>query len=229
MWQNENAFNDFFHALLTERANGDQLLRDHRNWIERHGYGFGDRAFHYVWKMLVDEMTSDFRFLEIGVFRGQVLSLISLLASASGKRASVHGVTPLNNRGDYCCTYPESDYLQDIKTNYDAFNLPNDYQLICGNSDDPNVISSALSRYYSIVYIDGGHDYTTVASDIKSYGSVVPSNGYLVMDDSSNFLNIGKCWAGIKQVSEAVRDVLEADRNFKHIFACGHLRVFRRL
>lgn len=227
-WENDNDYNSWFHATATILTNQDSLLKSHRDWVEARDYGFGDRAFHHIWKLLVDQMPSNFSFLEIGVFRGQVLSLIALLAMHTNRKAQIYGLTPLTNYRDRCCTYPVSEYEKDIETIHSQFNLLPNYNLIVGASQERRMIDEASRRKYTIVYIDGGHDYETVVSDIVSYGALVEHRGYLVMDDSSNHLNIGNCWPGLEPVSRAVRNILEPDSTFKHLFACGHLRVFRR-
>lgn len=227
-WRNENDYNNRFHADLATKVNGDSGLKAHRDWVEFNQYGFGDRPFHYVWKMLVDQMPHDFSFLEIGVFKGQVLSLVALLAQREKKDAAIFGITTLTNTPDKRCSYPIGDYLNWIMSIYSKFGLPWETTLWDGESNEPDVVAEATARIFDIVYIDGGHDYETIAHDLKTYGPRTKPEGFLVIDDSSNLLNIGSCWPGLEEVSQAVRDILEPDTRFRHLFACGHLRVFQR-
>lgn len=230
-WRNEHDYNNAFHAELTQKVNAHELLKAHRDWTEAHQHGFGDRPFHWIWKLLVDEMPKAFSFLEIGVFKGQTVSLVALLAVESLKVARVYGVTTLQNTPDERCKYPAGDYLGWIKEIHAAFGmsllLP---ELFVGKSSEASVVAMARKREpYQIVYVDGSHDYAAVIEDIRHYAPMVAKGGFLVMDDASNLLNIGSCWPGLEEVSQAVRDVLEPDPRFKHLLACGHLRVFQRI
>src|SRR5208283_3310460 len=63
----------YFHTQLPEP------LRNHRTFFETGGRGFGERSFHVMWFLLFREFAPQ-NFLEIGVFRGQTLSLAALLA-----------------------------------------------------------------------------------------------------------------------------------------------------
>ena len=63
---------------------------------------------------------------------------------------------------------------------------------------------------------------------------MVKLNGYLVVDDASNNLNIPDNlirlnWRGLPDVSKATDDVLLNNPKFKEAFAVGHNRIFRRV
>src|SRR4051812_21458364 len=69
-------FNELLHAV--------PLLARHRLWVEANQHGFGDRAFHYLWFLLLrDEILTRPapQVLEIGVYKGQVISLWAALAT----------------------------------------------------------------------------------------------------------------------------------------------------
>ncbi len=68
-----------FQAFTEAVQQAPDLCR-HRDHVEQNALGFGYRAFHWLWKLLVDAMPNRFRFLEIGVYKGQVISLVGLLA-----------------------------------------------------------------------------------------------------------------------------------------------------
>ena len=63
----------YFHTRLPEP------LRAHRAYFETGKRGFGEPAFHVLWYLLFREFPPE-SFLEIGVYRGQTLSLAALLA-----------------------------------------------------------------------------------------------------------------------------------------------------
>lgn len=60
-------------------------LAAHRAWIEEHQYGFGHRSFHWAWWLFAKEKSSGFKFLEVGVHKGQSLSAVDLAAHLQGK------------------------------------------------------------------------------------------------------------------------------------------------
>ncbi len=95
-----------------ENVNSDPVLKDHRDVVEHYGFGYGDRPLHWAWKLIVDAMPDQFSFCEIGVFQGQILSLVKLLANNSGKASKIVGITPLNTTGDrYQPKHAEVDYV----------------------------------------------------------------------------------------------------------------------
>ena len=59
-------------------------LRAHRDHIEKHRLGFGARAFHYMWWLVLQELRDRYPrrsvlAMEIGVYKGQVILFWSLL------------------------------------------------------------------------------------------------------------------------------------------------------
>lgn len=219
---------DVFCQLVGET----KWLLDHRLFAE-HGYGCGDRAFHWLWHLLVGEMPQRFRFLEIGVYKGQVLSLIQLLANAWKKEVGITGVTMLS---DYSGTgefpkYEDRDYLADIKAYHDAFTLNFDpAMLVVGDSTAGWVVKKTTERApFDLVYIDGCHEYAFVKQDIENYASLVRPGGFLVMDDAA--CHTHQPWGffqGIEPVSRAVQDTIEKDSQWEHVLTVVHNRVFRR-
>lgn len=229
-WKNEAEYNNAFHGELTDLVNQDPLLKKHRDWVEQNQHGFGDRPFHWVWKMLVQQMPEIFTFLEIGVFKGQVISLIELVAEVTHRKAYITGISTLTNTADNRCQYPPGNYREWIVQIFNAFNLSLDRVVIVeGKSSDEAVVKKVAPLVFNMIYIDGGHNREDVLFDIQTYAPRVALGGYLIMDDSSNLLNIGTCWPGLEEVSQVVHEVLEPDPRFKHLFACGHLRVFQRI
>src|SRR5260221_7964493 len=82
-YRNTAKHNDRLHHQLTAATWDDPLLAAHRRHVEQAQLGFGDPAFHSLWARLLDaaaEKFGDVRALEIGVFKGQVISLWSLLS-----------------------------------------------------------------------------------------------------------------------------------------------------
>jgi hypothetical protein len=163
-------------------------------------------------------LPDNFKFLEIGVFRGQTLALIQTLKP----NAKIYGVTPLDSTDGHW----ESNYEADIKHLHETFNLkqPN---IIKGLSTDASVIIMALNLY-DIVYIDGGHTYDVVKQDVQNYTPMVKQGGYLVIDDCCHKYQIPHgMFPGIETVSKAVDEWNQ--EGFKELFSVVHIRVFKKL
>jgi hypothetical protein len=219
---------------FTANVNATPYLKAHRDFVEAYGFGYGDRPFHWVWKTLVEQSPDNLKFLEIGVFQGQVLSLVKLIAREMKKTATVFGITPLNTLGDKYATHPEMDYLERIKQIHNEFSLPSPV-IMKGQSFDPRI--QALAREegpYDIVYVDGCHDYEVALDDLVTYSRMVQRGGFLVVDDAGNYLGlpdgmIPDNFKGLEDVSRAVVEWhRERQATFQEYFNVGHMRIFRR-
>ncbi len=204
-------------------------LKAHRDYVEQHAYGFGERAFHWLWKLIVDEMPSDVRFLEVGVYKGQVLSLIRLLAPD----ADITGVTMASSfsgiTGKFS-TFPDTDYRQHIADLHDHFGLEQP-TLVIGDSTSEAIHNAfLLQKPFDVVYVDGCHEYDYVVNDLQFYPTLLKPGGLLVVDDSACFMK--QPWGyfqGIQDVSLAVRSIIEVDPQYEHLLAVMHNRVWRRM
>lgn len=84
---------------------------------------------------------------------------------------------------------------------------------------------------FNLVFIDGGHSYAVVVSDLNHFSDRVHVGGLLVVDDASNDLEVGGIggYKGWPDVSRAVREVLDPDPRFEHVLAYQCIRVWRRV
>lgn len=216
--------------MFTQEVNADPKLKAYRDWVEANAFGFGERCFIWMWKELVDRMPGKFTFCEVGVFRGQIVGLIRMLADRTGREVERHGVTPLDSSDGHW----ESDYAQDIRTLHVEHGIEMDDLVIhVGKSTDPDVIERLSGARFGIVYIDGGHDYNTVKADLYFYPRLVKSGGYLIIDDCNNSVSMPDGYfRGIESVSRAVDEdfpVRGVPGKWEHVLNLVHNRVFRRL
>jgi hypothetical protein len=154
--------------------------------------GFGELSFSWHWYLLVKEMSSNFKFLEIGVYKGRVLSLIQVLSNLLNKNVQIWGITPLSVDGDKYSGYDNVDYLNAIKSSFINSNVSfENTQIIKGYSQDDDIINQAKENMcYDIIFIDGCHDYEVVCLDIKNYSKMLKTGGFLVLDDNLFFINL---------------------------------------
>lgn len=224
IWKDDKATHKLINERFTECVNADPELKAYRDWIESNIFGFGERSFLWMWKLLVDEMPEWFNFLEIGVFRGQILGLVSLLSEREKKRGEVYGITPLDSTGGHW----ESNYKDDIEHLFKTHKLRLPTRIIKGLSTDPEVIKEA-DIGYRIVYIDGGHSYEVAKADILNYSGLVQLGGYLVIDDCAHKYDLPEGYfRGIDTVSQAVDELLP-NEYYKELFNVMHNRVFQRI
>jgi len=213
----------------TEKVNADKELKAYRDWIEANAFGFGERCFLWMWNDIVAKIPDEFTFMEIGVFRGQILALVSKLAERHGKKVRRIGITPLDTSDGHW----ESDYEADIIRLHDVFNIKDDYELIRLDSTNPNAIKLASQNPPDVLYIDGGHTYEVVKSDLTHYLPILKVGGTLVIDDCNNAIPMP--WGyfqGIQSVSIAVDEVLPREGSteyWKHELNLVHNRVLTKL
>lgn len=230
-WSDDPESHLIMHEGFKQLTDLHPYLKAHRDWVEKNIFGFGDRSFHYMWKLIIDDMPKAFVFMEIGVFRGQVLSLVQQIASYSQRYVTRYGVTPLTSAGGHW----ESDYREDIIKMHNQFHLPLDYILFEGLSTDSEIIKQVQETVnpLDILYIDGGHSLDVVRSDLKNYLPLVKKGGILVVDDAANLFNMPHgIFPGIAEVSQAISESLPPftdNPDFEFMFNVGHNLVYKKV
>ena len=245
--------NDRLFRELARRTNEIPWLKAHRDWVEGKRWGFGDRAFHYMWLLVLDDLRRRFpagRALEIGVFRGQVISLWSLLSKRLGWPLEITGISPFAGTRDDRRRWlhrlrkltsreyrradavgnlvPVDDYLSRCREIFEAFDLALDeIDLIRGLSGDPEVLERVRSERFHLVYVDGDHSYEGARSDLEHYGPLVEAGGYLVVDDASWDLPGTAFFKGFESVARAC-EILPS-LGFRNVLNVGHNRIYERL
>lgn len=214
----------------TDAVNNDFQLKQYRDWIELNAFGFGERCFLWMWKELVDQMPDNFTFLEVGVFRGQILGLIGMLADRTNKKAVRYGVTPLDSSDGHW----ESDYKNDIKHLHDIHGISNNYTIIPHDSTSQQALNAVepLIGKVDLVYIDGGHTYDVVKQDLQNYIPLVKPGGFLVIDDCNNKIPMPfGYFTGIESVRRAVDELLPPftpHPEFELVQNIVHNRILKR-
>lgn len=225
-WEDTEAFHDLTNLKFEGFVNSDEKLKEHRDFVENHVYGFGERSFQWLHKLIVDKMPKEFSFIEVGVFKGQILSLYGILAERTERKCVRYGVTPLNTAGGVW----ESDYAKDIEFIHDKFNISKDYTILKGYSSDEKIVKQAKTNApYDVVYIDGSHTYEDALFDLSTYGEMIKEGGFLIIDDCNNNLKMPfGYFQGIQTVTDAKLEWIKNNDKFKFIFSVVHISVFRK-
>lgn len=213
----------YFHSRLASD------LRAHRRYFAAERRGFGEDAFHVMWFLLFREFKPR-EFLEIGVYRGQTLSLAALLQRTFACEGNVAGISPFSATGDSVSRYDSSvDYLQDTLENFAQFSVRKP-TLLKAFSTDKAAGELIASRQWDCVYIDGSHDYEVASQDWKNCSRQIRLGGIIVLDDSG-LTTIYKpplfASAGHPGPSQIAGEV--ARQSFSEILQVGHNRVFQRI
>lgn len=244
--------NDLVWNYCQHAVDGVPPLKQHRDWVEKNAWGFGDRAFHYMWYLLLrDEVLLRPRpkLLEVGVYKGQVISLWSLISGILNVPSpQITAVSPFGSdyrRGGRILArlfsrkyredmivgnvFPSGDYFACVQKIFDQFRLDiNAVRFIHGYSQDRPVIERLYDGgCFDVIYIDGGHRYDQVVADLAIYPRMVALGGYLVLDDASVFQPGSMFWKGIENVSRAVEEW--GAPGFKNVLNVGHNRIFQRI
>lgn len=203
-------------------------FRQHREYFAQNGRGFGEDAFHILWFILFREFRPK-SFLEIGVFRGQSLSLAALLARDFKLDCFVQGVSPFSPAGDAVSKYRwDVDYYNDTLQNFAHFNLPAP-SLLKAYSTDREATILIGSRTWDFIYIDGCHDYEIAKSDWELCAKNLSPDGLIVLDDASldtDYRPPAFASAGHPGPSRLAKEISRPP--FTEILRVGHNRVFQK-
>lgn len=209
------------------RFHSSQLLWKHNWYFKQRSRGFGEPAFHAAWHQIFEDFRP-VKCLEIGVYRGQTISLWSLLSEKMGIDCDVYGITPLTAMGDSVSDYLEIDFAADIQLNFDKFKLRS-AKIINQLSTTKDAVEFISTGNWNLVYIDGSHEYKDVLSDYLNSISGLAPNGLIVMDDSSLFLEPISGYNAFQGHPGPSRVCMEyALGQLEHVLSVGHLNFFRK-
>lgn len=219
-WTDTPEYHAHIHESFIELVNSNPELCKHRDYVEQNIWGFGERSFWWLWKILLAELPENPGLLEIGVFRAATLSLWKLLRPD----AKVFGITPLDTSGDVW----ESDYAADIAKIHDDFGLPQPF-IIKGRSDEENVVVKANLLQYDVIYVDGDHSLSGALFDLRTYAPMIKPGGYLVVDDAAcRTSQPFGYFQGIQPVCDALETWEKEQADFEFQFNVVHLMIFKR-
>lgn len=203
-------------------------VHEHRMYYKRENRSFGEDAFHAMWFTLLREFQPK-HCLEIGIYRGQVISLWALIARNLNFACEVHGISPFTPAGDKVSEYLRNiDYLEDTLSHHRHFGL-REPTLIRAFSTDPVALEHIRSRRWDLIYIDGNHDYEVALADYEVCRDNLADGGLLVMDDSSLYTDFKPprfSFAGHPGPSRVLQE--RAMKELHFLGGVGHNNVFMK-
>lgn len=217
--------NDVYEIFLNSFKELPSKFIKHREYFSQ-GRGFGEDAFHAMWYYLFEQFRP-MNVLEIGVFRGQTISLFQMLVKHFNYDADIWGLAPLAAVNDSVSQFPtDVDYEKDIESNYAYFDLGVP-KLFKASSIEKKARQFIKSRKWDLIYIDGNHDMPYVLSDYMNCADALTKDGILVIDDSS--LNRDFNRKGSFKGHVAPSEVLDkiAVHEFDLILSVGHNNVLK--
>ena len=203
--------------------------------------GYGELPFCWSWKLLVDCMPTEFKFLEVGINNGRMLSVVAVLSQREGKNGMLYGIRPST-----VSTEIDDKYIIDISNNYTASSYDiSKLNIINGSSQDTDVIEQVMHNGpYNIVSINNFYGYQSISADIEqgidrynnilqdmnSYSSMLNVNGYLIMNDASLYIGCpyGNSF-GDTDMSQVATNVVDNMANFVKVYNIGHNRVWQKI
>ena len=196
--------------------------------VQQEHRGFGEDAFHSMWWQLIRRFRPA-NFLEIGIYRGQTISLVSLISKIEGITCQAHGISPFSSAGDSVSEYLRKiDYLEDTLGNFRHFSLP-EPALLKAYSTDSEAVAKIRETSWDCIYIDGNHDYDIVKKDWEVCSESLAPGGIVVLDDSGLTTEYKPPRFATGGHPGPSRLASEIDRNaFKEILQVGHNRVFQK-
>jgi hypothetical protein len=205
------------------------VYRRHREFFVQHQRGFGEDAFHAVWCFIFSQFKPKLC-LEIGVYRGQTISLWSIIARELRVEASeIWGLSPLNQLGDDVSSYISIDYEQDIRKNFKTFSL-GEPKLWKESSTTLAGVEFIKSKVWDLIYIDGSHNYEDVSRDFENALHSLKHGGLLCLDDSSLYLDYkprpGR-FAGHPGPSRLIKEF--CNETIVHVMTVGHINVLQKI
>lgn len=209
------------YAFCVERVEGDVLLTDHRDTIDREGLGFGARGLHWVWAALVETVAlrpgrrdtlaffGDRRLLWAGTLPDDLAGPQPTTVKRTDAYHPRRHVPILYGEGGIW-TPPDLDCQEFAKliSLFGWYHLPLPCLIRQLSQEAQAVTWARLAGPYDLVYIDGSHVYEDVRADLLHYSGLVRPGRFLVADDAACGFQMHGMYAGFPGPSQACDELL---------------------
>jgi hypothetical protein len=203
------------------------VFRKHREYFEVERRAFGERAFHAL-HFLLFRAFRPVNILEIGVYRGQTVSLFDMLsAHFSIQNAEIYGISPLSNVGDNDSIYPNINYEADLLQHLRTFACKR-VKILKEYSVSQRARQLIKSRKWDYVYIDGSHEFQDVLIDYLNCADTLSEDGILILDDANLHTRFRRIGAFSGHFGPSEVNFRFASKELDNFLNVGHNACFRR-
>jgi hypothetical protein len=227
LYKTRNETHLYFHQYYIYKL--PDAIKKHRVYIEKNKKGFGEAAFHAMWWKLFEEFNPK-NVLEIGVYRGQVVSLWRLISDMANKDIYIGGVSPFTCMGDSVSNYLNNiDYYKDVCKTFEELRLKLP-TFVKGVTRDQISVDFISSKKWDMIYIDGGHDHDDVIFDYHLCYKNLRKGGLIIFDDASLYTEYSPpafSFAGHPGPSFVARKY--ADNQMEFLGSVGHNNIYRKV
>jgi len=205
-------------------------LKDFREWVEINKFGYGHRSFIHAWRLFVKECPNNFKFLELGVFKGQAIAAVALCSILEQKQCQIYAVSPFKGDGFH---YEFKDYKDDVNLIFKRWAPQIPYCIIEGQSLDEHVLEKVTAEaLFDGIYIDSDHIYEVTSKELPIYTKLIKPGGFLFIDDCIYGFNTPEWFfKGFQGSTDAVDEVLPPktkNDEFDFITNIMHMRIYRK-
>lgn len=252
-YRNDRSCNTAVYRTFAELAHEPRWLDEHLDWVEANDWGSHDLASHHMWRLILEHLSArdgPVRCLEIGVFKGPVISLWTLIGAQLGFAVEVTAlgpfwrapleltrlpapgtvrgnVSPLYRHPRISASVASNEYVADCKRIFDRFGLDFcDVEAVRGFSSDETVLRAFEGRSFDLIFIDGAHSEVSARRDVANFAAKVARGGLLVMGHASLSLEMDVPYRGLFGPSRAADGVCV--KGFRNILNVGHNRIFQK-
>lgn len=119
-----------------------------------------------LYGIIISKMPNDFKFAEIGVWKGKSLSYFVVEAINSGKNFKAYAIDTFDGRGTDPREFPKEKglynvFLENIEPIKEHINIIKNTSFEASNL--------FIDNYFDAIFIDASHDYSSVSLDINSW------------------------------------------------------------
>lgn len=230
VWKDEPATHDLIIHEYDRAVVECKPLKEFREWVEKNKFGYGHRSFIQVWKLFVKECPDNFKFLELGIYKGQSIAAVALCSILEQKQCQIFAVSPYQGDGFH---YEFLNYKECVNEIFKRWAPQISPVLITGQSLDSDVLEKVMMESpFDGIYIDSEHEYEVTSKELPIYTKLIKPGGFLFLDDCvHSFTCPSWFFLGFPGSTKAVDEYLPprtVNDEFEFITNIMHLRIYRK-
>jgi predicted O-methyltransferase YrrM len=159
--------------------------------------------YHESYDMIVDQIDSNGKIVEIGSFLGRSTQyLATSLFNADKTDVTIYCIDTFKGSSEHANLKLPSDFYTMFRDNLKFFIGRDMVVPIQGRSDDQEVLNKFKDQEIDYIMVDGAHEYDAVLDDIENWWPKLKPDGVMFGDDFK-----------LKSVEEAIRNMMPKLKN----------------